>query len=75
MALDKPGFDKEFQMARDAWLRLAENRHELADREFSVGEKGEQAQTGGFAGRRRGSEYGVESDVAGHGVPASVRNR
>ena len=41
VALDKPGFDEEFQMARNARLRLAENRHELADREFGFGEKGE----------------------------------
>ena len=73
MALDKPGFDEEFQMARDAGLRLAENCHELADREFGFGEKGEQAQTGGFACRRRGNENGVERDVGGHGIPASVR--
>src|ERR1700732_2297844 len=59
-------------MARDSRLRLAENRHELADREFGFGEKGEQAQTGGFAGRRRGRENGIERDVVGHGVPASV---
>ena len=72
MALDEPGFDEEFQMARDARLRLAENGHELADREFGFGEKGEQAQARGFAGRGRGGENGVERDVAWHGVPASV---
>ena len=54
-------------MARDARLGLAENRHELTDREFGFGEKGEQAQARGFAGRRRGRENGVERDVVGHG--------
>ena len=73
MTLAKPGFDEEFQMARDARLRLAENRHELTDREFVFGEKGEQPQARGFAGRRRRRENGVERDVVGHGVPASVR--
>ncbi len=73
VALDKSGFGEKFQMARDARLRLAENGDELADRQFGFGEKGEQAQAGGFAGRRRGSENGIEWDVAWHEVPARIR--
>lgn len=73
MALDKSGFDQEFQMARDARLRLAENCHELADREFGFGKKGEQAQPRGLARRGGGSENGIEGYLAGHGVPVKDR--
>ena len=38
-----------------------------------VAEKGEQAQARGFAGHCRGRQNGVERDVVGHGIPASVR--
>jgi hypothetical protein len=69
MALDKPSFDEEFEMAGDARLRLAENRDKLAHRELGLGDKGEQPQTGGFTGRRRRGENGIESYGLGHGVP------
>jgi hypothetical protein len=57
MALDQFGLDKKFEMARNAWLRLAEDGHEFADRQFGLGEEGEQAQTRGLARRAQSGEY------------------
>jgi len=53
MALDKPGFDEEFEMADTRGLRLAENGDEFADGQFRLGDKGEQPQTRGFNPPRR----------------------
>jgi hypothetical protein len=72
MTLDKPGFDEEFEMAGDAWLRLTENRDKFADRELGLGDQGEQAQTRGFTGDRRGGENGIERDGLGHEIPAEI---
>ena len=53
-------------MAGYARLRLAKNRDELADREFGLGDKCEQAQTGRFTGRRRRGENFIEGYGLGH---------
>ncbi len=37
-ALDDAGLDQKFQVTRNARLRLAENRHDLAHRQFRFGE-------------------------------------
>src|SRR5579875_3999627 len=49
MALDKPGFDTQLEMAGNAGLRLAEHRDKLADGELGLGYQGKQAQPGGLA--------------------------
>ena len=61
MALDKPGFDEELEMAGYARLRLAENGDEFADGQFRLGDKGEQPQTRRFTRRGGGGENGIES--------------
>ena len=66
MALDKPSFDEEFEMAGYARLRLAENGDEFADGQFGLGDKGEQPQTRGFTRRGGGGENGIESYGIGH---------
>ena len=63
MALDQAGFGQQLQMARDARLRLAENRDEFADRQFGLGEQSEKAQPRGFAGGGQGGEDDVERRV------------
>ena len=51
MALDEAAFEQQLKMARDTRLRLAEDGDEFADRQFRLGEQGEQAQPRRFAGR------------------------
>ena len=43
MTLDKSRFDEELEVAGDAWLRLAKDRHQFTDREFRLGDKRKQA--------------------------------
>ena len=65
MALDEPGLDEQLEMAGYARLRLAENGDEFADRQFRLGEQGEQPQTRRLARRRQGAEDGLEGRVLG----------
>ena len=51
MPLNTARFHEQFQMARNAGLRLAENGHEFTDGELRLGEQGQQAQPG-YLGRR-----------------------
>jgi hypothetical protein len=44
MPLDEARLDQKLQMARDAWLRLAEYGHKLGDGQLRLGEEREQAQ-------------------------------
>ena len=50
MPLHQAGFHQKLQMARHARLRLPEDGHDLADRQFRFGQQGEQAQPRAFAG-------------------------
>jgi hypothetical protein len=72
MALDKPGFDEEFEMAGYARLRLAENGDEFANGQFCLGDEGEQPQTRRFTCRGGGGENGIESYGIGHEFPAKI---
>jgi hypothetical protein len=53
MTIDQAGFGQEFQMPRDARLRLTENRGQILDGELAFPEQGEYPQPGPLA---RGSE-------------------
>ena len=56
-ALDEAGLDEELEMARDARLRLAQDRHDLADRQLRLGEQRQKTQarllSGGVQRRKR----------------------
>ena len=72
MTLDQPGLDEKLQVPRDARLRLAEDRDQLADRQLYVDQKREEAQARGLARRRKSGKHGVESREChaprGHGT-------
>ena len=54
VALDEAGLDQQLQVPRDAGLGLAEDVHELADRDFRLGEQGEEPQARDSLPRPRG---------------------
>jgi len=62
MALDKPGFDKEFEMAGYAWLRFGPR---MVTSSLTVSSasatRQKQPQTRGFTRRGGGGENGIES--------------
>jgi len=58
MALNEAGFRQQFEMARNARLRLAQNGDELAHCEFGLAEQGEQANARDLTGRfKRGDQF------------------
>ncbi len=57
MALDQIGLSQQFQMTRNARLRLAQDFCEVGDSEFGFGEQGKDAQARAFA---RGLEQRIE---------------
>ncbi len=67
VALGEARFHQQLQMARHARLRLAENRDQLGNRQFGLGDQRENAQPRLLAGRRQGGKGGVERDLRGFG--------
>jgi hypothetical protein len=49
MADQKPGLDHQFEMARNARLRLPKNVGQIGDRKFASGQQCQEAQTRIFA--------------------------
>ena len=70
LALGEAGLDQQFEMARHARLRLAENGDEFADRQFRLADQREQAKPGDFARRREPRQQRPPSLA---GVGASTR--
>ena len=61
LALGEAGFDQQFQMPRDARLRLAENGDELADRQLGLAEQADQPEARHLARRLQARQQGVEA--------------
>ncbi len=55
-------------MARDAGLRLAQDRGELGHRELGLAEQGQDTQPRGLAGGLEGAVQGLERQVGGMGI-------
>ena len=64
----RPASTSKFEMARNARLRLAEDRHDLAHRQLGFGEQGEEAQARFLPGRVQRGERGIEARVSGASI-------
>ncbi len=69
-AFDQPGLGQEPQVARNAWLRLAQNFSEVRDGKLGLPEQSENPQPRGFAGRLQRAVERLELKVGsvGHEV-------
>ena len=66
LALREAGVDQQLEMARDAWLRLPENRDQFAHRQFGLAKQAQQPQPRDLARGFERVEQGVETQ-AGRG--------
>ena len=63
VAFHQPGFHQQLEMPRHAGLRLAQDRDEFADRQFGLGQQGQQTKPGAFASRLQGRQGRIEGQV------------
>ena len=75
LALGEAGFDQQFQMARDARLRLAENGDEFADRQLGLAEQADQPEPRHLARRLQARQQGVKANRRRTARWRSVRHK
>ena len=74
-ALDEAGLDEELEMARDARLRLAQDRHDLAHRQLRLGEQRQKTQARLLSGGVQRRERRVEGQFGDGLHERSVRHK